>query len=127
MHCARCGFRLVRAVLQASTGLVAAGDSSPARCPNSCGPLWPVTWEQEAREAQRLAEQLLDRAVAAETAHRLADDGWKREAEDLDAVLRLVGLDPEACRSEGGNLMLTRVRHELALKARQQAEIAGSK
>ena len=66
MHCARCKFVLSRVNLYVSTGQVGAGDNATEPCPNGCGPLWPVTWEQEARSGYEISEQLLQRAVAAE-------------------------------------------------------------
>lgn len=33
------------------------------------------------------------------------EEGWMREADDVDKLLRLLGLDPEQCRSEGGLLI----------------------
>jgi hypothetical protein len=66
MHCAKCKFRLIRTNLYVNTGTAGAGDNKTEPCPNGCGPLWPVTWEQEAREGFQIQEQLLDRAVRAE-------------------------------------------------------------
>ena len=33
-------------------------------------------------------------------------EAFKRECDDLDAILRALGLSPENCRTEGGSLML---------------------
>lgn len=52
-------------------------------------------------------------------------DGWKQEADDLDAVLRLIGLDPQACRTEGGSLNIGRVRAAVEASARQLSEQPG--
>lgn len=68
MHCARCKFRLQRVNLHVNNGTVGAGDNAPESCPNGCGPLWPVTWEQEAREGYKLTEDLFERAKRAEDA-----------------------------------------------------------
>lgn len=68
MHCARCKFRLQRVNLYVHVGTVGAGDNDTEPCPNGCGPLWPVTWEQEAREGYKLAEDLFERAKRAEDA-----------------------------------------------------------
>lgn len=68
MHCARCKFSLQRINLYVLSGSVGAGDNATEPCPNGCGPLWPVTWEQEAREGWRINETLFERAYAAETA-----------------------------------------------------------
>lgn len=69
MACARCKFRLQRMVMDASTGAIGVQDGrEPERCPNGCGPLWPVTWEQEAHELGRRLEHFFDRAVNAERA-----------------------------------------------------------
>jgi hypothetical protein len=70
MHCARCKFRLQRVNLYVNVGAVGAGDNDTEPCPNGCGPLWPVTWEQEAREGYKLAEDLFERAKRAEDALR---------------------------------------------------------
>lgn len=66
MHCARCNFQLTRTVLYMGNGAVGAGDSKTEPCPNGCGPLWPVTWEQAAREAWATCETLFERAKVAE-------------------------------------------------------------
>lgn len=58
MGCAKCKLRLVRCNLNARDGTVTAGDSTTEPCPNGCGPLWPVTWEQEARECWERIEEL---------------------------------------------------------------------
>lgn len=68
MHCARCKFSLIRKTLYVSSGDVGAGGNETEPCPNGCGPLWPVTWEQEARDGYVLMEGLLERAVRAEAA-----------------------------------------------------------
>jgi hypothetical protein len=70
MHCARCNLRLVRKNLYVNSGTIGPGDSNTELCPNGCGPLWPVTWEQEAREAWKIAEQFFDRARKTEDALR---------------------------------------------------------
>lgn len=59
MHCAKCKFRLVRTNLYVSDGTTGPGDNTTEPCPNGCGPLWPVTWEQEARECWARIEELL--------------------------------------------------------------------
>ncbi|MCA0214568.1 MAG: hypothetical protein LCH79_15490 [Proteobacteria bacterium] len=68
MHCARCKFKLHRMNLNVNVGTVTAGNNKTEPCPNGCGPLWPVTWKQEADDCMKSAESLLDRAVAAEKA-----------------------------------------------------------
>lgn len=50
MHCAKCGFGLVRTNLYAQSGTFGPGDNTTEPCPNGCGPLWPATWEHRARE-----------------------------------------------------------------------------
>lgn len=68
MRCAKCKFKLHRVTLYMGNGAVGAGDSKTEPCPNGCGPLWPVTWEEEAREGYATSEQMFERAHAAETA-----------------------------------------------------------
>lgn len=66
MHCAKCEFRLHRVALYMGDGTTGAGDSKTEPCPNGCGPLWPVTWEQEAREAMALANSMHEQLQAAQ-------------------------------------------------------------
>jgi hypothetical protein len=68
MHCARCKFSLIRKNLYVNSGTVGAGSNETEPCPNGCGPLWPVTWEQEAREGYEFIEKLFERAKTAEDA-----------------------------------------------------------
>jgi hypothetical protein len=66
MHCAKCKFEITRITLAVNIGAAIAGDNQTEHCPNGCGPLWPVTWEQAARKAWDVSEQLVVRAIAAE-------------------------------------------------------------
>lgn len=66
MHCAKCKFRVHRTTLYMGSGTTGPGDNKTEPCPNGCGPLWPVTWEQEAREAMALANGLHEQLQAAQ-------------------------------------------------------------
>ena len=66
MRCAKCDFQLVRAVLSVQSGQIHAGDSKTEPCPNGCGPLWPVTYKEYAKQAMDSADAMADRAIAAE-------------------------------------------------------------
>lgn len=68
MHCAKCKFQLTRTTLCVADGNAYAGNNDTEPCPNGCGPLWPVTWEQEARSCWKGLERMHDRVVAAERA-----------------------------------------------------------
>lgn len=87
MHCAKCKFKLIRNNLNIHAGTITAGDSKTEPCPNGCGPLWPVTWEQEARDAYKTAEDMFDRWQAAQQAAQ-APAGWvPAPLEPTDAML----------------------------------------
>lgn len=59
MHCIKCKFTLTRSILNAATGTVhQTPGNEPETCPNGCGPMWPVTWEQEARDCWAHIETL---------------------------------------------------------------------
>lgn len=60
MHCAKCKFVLTRVKLFVNTGDSGAGDNKTEPCPNGCGPLWPMTWQQRALEAEEAHGKLLD-------------------------------------------------------------------
>lgn len=65
MHCAKCKFQLNRVTLCVSDGNAYAGDNKTEPCPNGCGPLWPVTWEQEAKNCWKALEEMHERLMAA--------------------------------------------------------------
>jgi hypothetical protein len=68
MHCAKCNFQLTRTTLCVADGNAYAGNNDTEPCPNGCGPLWPVTWEQEARSCWKGLERMHERVAAAEKA-----------------------------------------------------------
>lgn len=103
MRCARCKFQLTRSVLYMGSGTVGAGDSRSEPCPNGCGPLWPVTWEEAARDAWAAWEQMFERAKAAEPfqprvrpwmlacfGEKIAGDREERNHRFLEEALELV-------------------------------------
>lgn len=57
MRCAGCGFVLTKNNLNMAAGIITAGDSKTEPCPNDCGPLWPVTWKEQAIEMRDSSEQ----------------------------------------------------------------------
>ena len=65
MHCAKCKFQLNRVTLCVSDGNAYAGNNKTEPCPNGCGPLWPVTWEQEAKNCWKALEEMHERLMAA--------------------------------------------------------------
>ena len=50
-----------------SDGNAYAGNNETEPCPNGCGPLWPVTWEQEARNCWKALEEMHERLHPAPT------------------------------------------------------------
>lgn len=68
VHCAKCGFSLIRTNLYVNSGTTGPGGEETEPCPNDGNPLLPVTWEAEAREAWARCEELFERAIAAEKA-----------------------------------------------------------
>lgn len=65
-RCPKCRFRLIQANLNTHDGTVTARDNPGDRCPNCSGPLWRVTWKDEAEENLDIGIQQVSRAVAAE-------------------------------------------------------------
>jgi hypothetical protein len=59
-RCNECKFELTNMVLCATTGNVGVGQRKAENCPNGCGPLAPVTWEQEARKCWGRMEEMFD-------------------------------------------------------------------
>lgn len=66
MRCAKCKFELTRRTMYVQSGTIGAGTSETEPCPNGCGPLWPVTWEQEARSCYASLDRLFDEKQKAE-------------------------------------------------------------
>ena len=88
MHCAKCKFQLNRVTLCVSDGNAYAGNNETEPCPNGCGPLWPVTWEQEARNCWKALEEMRERLHPAPTPQA---DSQPAPVEELD---------DDACRCE---------------------------
>lgn len=59
MRCARCDLALTRTNLYCGDGTAGPGTNETEPCPNGCGPLWPMTWEQQARRAIETLELAL--------------------------------------------------------------------
>lgn len=92
MECAKCHFYLVRTNLYVNDGTYGPGDNKTEPCPNGCGPLWPVTWKQQADEmmarcemaSARIAE--LEAALAAMRDERNAAGRSAHDSADRSAV-----------------------------------------
>lgn len=91
MRCAKCQFRLIRNVLYAQTGNIGVGTSETEPCPNGCGPLWPVTWKDECKEADKCWDQQVERAVKAEADLSTARLRIKALETENDALLAVEG------------------------------------
>lgn len=72
MHCARCKFVLTRTNLYVGDGTTGPGTNETEPCSNGCGPLWPMTWEQWARDAVATSERFFDEAKKLRAAVKLA-------------------------------------------------------
>lgn len=57
MRCTGCGFVLTKNNINMAAGTITAGDSNTEPCPNGCGPLWPVTWKEQALQMRDSSEQ----------------------------------------------------------------------
>jgi hypothetical protein len=89
VHCARCNFRLSRVTLYMGNGAIGPGGSETEQCPNGCGPMWPVTWKQEAEDAYKTAESQFERAKAAEDQLDACRPYLKEGETAADALARL--------------------------------------
>ncbi|MGX5099923.1 ead/Ea22-like family protein [Enterobacter cloacae] len=65
MRCAGCGFVLTKNSINMAAGTIAAGNSKTEPCPNGCGPLWPVTWKEQAIEMRDSSEQWFEELLEA--------------------------------------------------------------
>lgn len=62
LHCAKCSFQLTKTNLYMASGTTGPGDIKTEPCPNGCGPLCPVTWEQWSREIGVQLDRYFDEA-----------------------------------------------------------------
>lgn len=80
MRCAKCEFQLLKSVINMSSGSVTAGNSDPEKCPNGCGPLWRVSWEEYANQHYEAAEKYFFEAkelrARIEAAEKQEPIGW---------------------------------------------------
>ena len=58
-RCAKCGFGLIQANLNARDGTVTARDEPGDKCPNDGAPLWRVTWKERCLESEERLGALL--------------------------------------------------------------------
>lgn len=72
MRCARCELVITRTNLYCRDGTAGPGANETERCLNGCGPLWPMTWEQRARDADAASERLFEEARELRDALKLA-------------------------------------------------------
>jgi len=66
LRCAKCQFQLTKTIICMKSGTTGAGDNKTEPCPNGCGPLWPVTWKQWAKEMDEQAGRYFYELKAAE-------------------------------------------------------------
>ncbi|MFS7186030.1 hypothetical protein AB6848_11215 [Serratia proteamaculans] len=66
LRCAKCQFQLTKTIICMKSGTTSAGNNKTEPCPNGCGPLWPVTWKQWAKEMDEQAGRYFDELKAAE-------------------------------------------------------------
>jgi hypothetical protein len=65
MRCAKCKFTLIRTTLYLGNGTSGPGDNRTEPCPNGCGPLWPMTWRDQAQEYGERLEQMHEELMEA--------------------------------------------------------------
>lgn len=70
-------------------------------------------WEAVCRQSQDQTMEVLARNVALRSEVEAQRHGWQRECEDTDSLIQGLGLCPSEYRSEGGSLLLGRIRHKV--------------
>lgn len=90
MRCAKCEFQCIKSVINMSTGSITAGNSDPEKCPNGCGPLWRMSWEDFSRDHAQAAEKYVKELRSCE-AERDAlrariEDAEKQEPASKDLI-----------------------------------------
>lgn len=81
IYCAKCNFSLLRTNLYMGSGTTGPGDSKTEPCPNGCGPLWPVTWEKEAREGWAYEHKLFEDLHAERDQLKAENESLQKDAE----------------------------------------------
>lgn len=89
MRCARCGLVITRTNLYCRDGTAGPGVNETERCLNGCGPLWPMTWEQRARDADAASECLFEEArKLRDEVERLKREIFAAESAYLDGIFQ---------------------------------------
>lgn len=96
MRCAKCKLELTRRTLFVQSGAIGAGSSETEPCPNGCGPLWPVTWEQEARACYAAMDRLFDEKQRAEAER----DALRARVAELEAIAAMLGAVVQGAQEE---------------------------
>lgn len=81
----------------------------------------------QAECCRQAARHMETRELELEHALIVARETLEKECDDGDALLRMLDLDPEQCRTEGGMLNLLRVRAVLADRKTPNAEFSGAR
>ncbi|WP_082844830.1 ead/Ea22-like family protein [Enterobacter genomosp. O] len=98
MRCAGCGFVVTKNSINMNAGTITAGDSKTEPCPNGCGPLWPVTWKEQAIEMRDSSEQWFEELQ--EVRQRIAE--LERERVAMEAVTLAMRDDMRAAAAGKG-------------------------
>ena len=99
MRCAGCGFVVTKNSINMNAGTITAGDSKTEPCPNGCGPLWPVTWKEQAIEMRDSSEQWFEELQ--EVRQRIAE--LERERVAMEAVTLAMRDDMRAAAAGKGD------------------------
>lgn len=95
-------------------------------------PNWDVSMETTASRGYiaDLCDAALAQPQAAQPADTLELDllrtDFKRECDDTDSILRMLGLDPENCRTDGGSLKCTMILDALEARDRMIRRLAAA-
>lgn len=90
-RCAKCKMVLHSKILHVNAGVVTANDASTEPCPNGCGPLWRMTWQQDAEDAHQGIERIWHEREAETKRAESAEASLaavRREVERKDVALK---------------------------------------
>jgi len=82
-RCAKCDFQQTSLSADACTGIVHPNRSASGPCPNCNVPMWPITWEEDAKNAWHYLNEEMKRT------------------RQLEQQLHDAGIDPDPPEGEG--------------------------
>lgn len=68
LECKKCGCLLISKTMYMKSGTIGM-NNKPETCPNGCGPMWKVTWQDHSKKLAEQAEKMFEKIRILEGTH----------------------------------------------------------